>query len=218
MKKLTPIIWGIAIIALGVIFAGNALNLFNINIFFKGWWTLFIIIPSFIGLFKRGSFFSSTLGLVIGFLLLLAAQDFIAWHMVGKIFIPVLIIMVGLSFMFKPNFKAKQISKKVKKEYVGIFSGCEEKIVNEFDGANCVAVFGGIDLDLRDTEIKEDIVIECVSVFGGIDIKVPDNVVVKTSGVPIFGGAENKVRTPKDKKTHTVYINYVCVFGGIDVM
>lgn len=212
------IIWGIIIVAIGVCFLGNNLDLWNVDIFFDGWWTLFIIIPSFIGLFKRGSFFSSTLGLVIGLLLLLAAQDFIAWHMVGKIFIPVLIIMVGLSFIFKPNFKTKQISKKGKKEFVGIFSGCEEKVVDKFEGANCVAIFGGVDLDLRDADIKEDIVIECVSVFGGIDIKVPDNVIVKTSGVPVFGGVENKACSPKDKKTHTIYINYVCVFSGIDVL
>ena len=35
MKKTTPVIWGLAIIALGVIFGGNALGLFNIDIFFK---------------------------------------------------------------------------------------------------------------------------------------------------------------------------------------
>ena len=46
MKNVKPIVWGIAIIALGVIFGGNALGLFELNVFFDGWWTLFIIIPS----------------------------------------------------------------------------------------------------------------------------------------------------------------------------
>ena len=50
MKTIKPIIWGIAIIALGVIFGGNALGLFTLDIFFDGWWTLFIIIPSAISL------------------------------------------------------------------------------------------------------------------------------------------------------------------------
>jgi len=30
----------------------NALNITDINFFFTGWWTLFIIIPSLIGLFN----------------------------------------------------------------------------------------------------------------------------------------------------------------------
>ena len=37
MKTARAIIWGLAIVALGIIFGGNALGLFNIDIFFKGW-------------------------------------------------------------------------------------------------------------------------------------------------------------------------------------
>ena len=51
-----------------------------------------------------------------------------------------------------------------------------------------------------------------------MNIKVPNNVVIKTSGVPIFGGVENKyndVNTVKRRKT--IYVNYVCVFGGIEI-
>ena len=53
MKNYTRMLWGLILIALGVIIGGNALNLFDIDIFFAGWWTLFIIIPFFIGLFKN---------------------------------------------------------------------------------------------------------------------------------------------------------------------
>ena len=53
MKQIKPIIWGIAIIALGVIFGGNALGLFNLNVFFDGWWILFIIVPSVISFFTE---------------------------------------------------------------------------------------------------------------------------------------------------------------------
>ena len=53
MKKIGNKLWGILLIVLGVIFGGNATGLFNINIFFDGWWTLFIIIPCFISLFTE---------------------------------------------------------------------------------------------------------------------------------------------------------------------
>ena len=53
MNKLTKILWGIVFIAIGI--GLNALEITSINIFFKGWWTLFIIIPCLIGLFDSDS-------------------------------------------------------------------------------------------------------------------------------------------------------------------
>ena len=52
MNKLSKVIWGLVLIVLGIIFGLNALEITNINVFFDGWWTLFIIVPSFIDLFK----------------------------------------------------------------------------------------------------------------------------------------------------------------------
>ena len=36
---------GILLIVAGVVIAGNVMNWWNISLFFRGWWTLFIIIP-----------------------------------------------------------------------------------------------------------------------------------------------------------------------------
>ncbi|MBE6780298.1 MAG: phage integrase family protein [Ruminococcaceae bacterium] len=51
MKKASSFLWGIVLIAAGALFALNALNITNIDIFFEGWWTLFIIVPCAVGLF-----------------------------------------------------------------------------------------------------------------------------------------------------------------------
>ncbi len=48
MKNLESIVIGLILIAIGVIIGLNTLNITDINIFFDGWWTLFIIIPSII--------------------------------------------------------------------------------------------------------------------------------------------------------------------------
>ena len=71
-------LWGIVLIILGVIFGLNALNLTNIDIFFDGWWTFFIIIPSFINMFNNKERTGSFIGLIIGILLLLSCQDFLS--------------------------------------------------------------------------------------------------------------------------------------------
>ena len=52
MKNLESIVIGLILIAIGVIIGLNTLNITDINIFFDGWWTLFIIIPSIISLLK----------------------------------------------------------------------------------------------------------------------------------------------------------------------
>ena len=52
MKSFKNIIWGLILITIGVIWGLNALEITKINIFFDGWWTLFIIIPCLANLFK----------------------------------------------------------------------------------------------------------------------------------------------------------------------
>ena len=42
MKKASSILWGIVLIAVGVVLALNVFNIMDINLFFDGWWTLFI--------------------------------------------------------------------------------------------------------------------------------------------------------------------------------
>jgi len=51
MGNFSKILWGIVLIGLGIVIGLNALNITYINIFFRGWWTLIIIIPCLIGLF-----------------------------------------------------------------------------------------------------------------------------------------------------------------------
>ena len=47
MKDYTKYIIGFLLIFIGLILGLNAFGITNINLFFSGWWTLFIIIPSF---------------------------------------------------------------------------------------------------------------------------------------------------------------------------
>lgn len=210
-------VWGLLFIVIGVIFLGNNFEIWDIDILFDGWWTLFIIVPCTLNLKK--DLWSSLFGVIFGLLLLATCQDLITWSMMFKTIVPIIIIIVGLSIMFRPNLKNKiSISKKGKTEYTGIFSGVDERVQGKFQSSTCTSIFGGIDLDLRDAKIKEDIVIECTSIFAGIDIKVPNDVNIETNGTAILGGFENKVLKPKNEKFPTIYINYICIFGGIDII
>ena len=65
MKKISSVIWGIVLIAAGALFALNALNITNIDIFFDGWWTLFIIVPCAVGLFTEREKTGNIIGIKI---------------------------------------------------------------------------------------------------------------------------------------------------------
>ena len=224
MKTGRNIVWGIVLVVLGVLLGINALGIFDFDIFFDGWWTLFIIIPSFVGLFADDSRTSSIIFFIIGILLLLACQDIIDFILVGKLILPIIIVTIGLALLFKNmiyNNISKSIDKinkesKAKEEYSALFAGEDVRIgKEEFHGTSVKAIFGGIKLDLRDAIIKEDIVITCNAVFGGVDVYLPDNVKVEIKSNSIFGGVDNKNKY--DGEGVTVYIDATCVFGGIDV-
>ena len=224
MKTGKRIIWGLVFVVVGVLLCLRALDLFDFDIFFKGWWTLFIIVPCFIGLITDDDKTGSLFFLVVGILLLLSARDIISYKMFGKLIFPIIIVLIGLSLLFKNAFNRK-INKSIakinatsesKEEYSAIFSGQDVNLDKvEFNGTTVNAIFGGIKLDLRDAVIKKDVVITGKAIFGGIDIYTPDNVNVQIKSNSVFGGVDNKNKN-NDKKI-TIYIDATCVFGGIDV-
>ena len=65
-SRLSNILWGLFFILIGIGFAGNAFNLWDFNLFFPGWWTLFIIIPCGISILQDGFHSGSCIGLAIG--------------------------------------------------------------------------------------------------------------------------------------------------------
>ena len=115
--KISNLLWGLFLIALGTIFGLNALEITNIDVFFDGWWTLFIIVPSFIDLFKEEDKTGNIIGLLIGVGLLLCCQDIISFTIIWKLFVPVLLIIIGLSIIFKDQIhgKIKKQMKNIKK-------------------------------------------------------------------------------------------------------
>lgn len=308
MKKNTSsYLWGGILILVGIFLAGRALDLFDFTIFFDGWWTLFIIIPCFIGLFSNGEKSSNLIGLSLGVFLLLSSQEIIKWSMFGPLFLASVLVCIGFK-MLLPNQKNKFEETNYKtyesqsnqgntaNNYTGsnsatedssnansnagqsnstdngqsssnaqsssqsysysyqkstntnggyqnnyqntyqntyqrngsntpfactaVLSGRDIRFDNEvFHGAVLSAVLGGIEMDLRNAIIRENVVIEAKTVLGGIDIFVPNYVRVVVNCTPILGGVDNRTITPfgADEKTITIYLNATCVLGGIDV-
>lgn len=224
MKKASSVLWGIVLIAAGVVLALNVFNITDINMFFDGWWTLFIIVPCAIGLFAEREKTGNIIGIVIGVLLLLCCQDVLSFSILWKLLVPVIIVISGLKMVLAGLFgnKANEIMKKLRLEgkepKVGcaVFSGCDMSCDGEvFEGAELTAVFGGVDCDLRNAIIEKDCAVQVSAIFGGIDILVPDNINVKVSSNSIFGGVSNK--TAVHQNAPTLYVRGTCMFGGVEI-
>ena len=224
MKKISSVIWGIVLIAAGALFALNALNITNIDIFFDGWWTLFIIVPCAVGLFTEREKTGNIIGVAVGVFLLLCCQGVLSFSMLWKLLVPAIVVIIGLKMVFTGIFgnKANEIIAKIKqnggetKVGCATFSGCELNYDGEvFEGAELTAVFGGVDCNLKNAIIEKDCAIQVSAIFGGIDILVPDNVNVKVSSNCIFGGISNK--TALHKEAPTIYVSGTCMFGGVEI-
>ena len=198
----------------------------NINIFFDGWWTLFIIVPTFIGLFKDNEKTGNLVGLLIGVALLLACRGILDFDLIWKLAFPVILVVIGILIIFKDTFggkisnEIKQLNEKRNGEnsYCSTFAGQNVNFDGEkFTGADLTAVFGGVKCDLRNAIIETDVVINASSTFGGIEIYVPSNVKIKIKSIPIFGGVENKAKTKTDENSYTIHINSTAVFGGVEI-
>ncbi|MCR4925314.1 MAG: cell wall-active antibiotics response protein [Clostridiales bacterium] len=105
--------------------------------------------------------------------------------------------------------------------YFAFFGGTKVKNNSlNLQKADIISVFGGSEIDFSSARVAgNNVRISVISIFGGSDIIPPENVNVKMSGLPIFGGASDKRRNiPQDDPTKpTVYIDYVSIFGGMDI-
>jgi len=226
MKKFGNLLWGIVLIVIGLIIGGNVLGLTEINIFFNGWWTLIIIIPCFIGLFKENEKTGNIIGLLIGIFLLLACQGMLDFDLVWKLIFPAILIAIGISIIFKDAIGGK-VAKEIKKlnenktnqnEYCATFSGQNVNFDGEaFKGVDLTAVFGGVKCDLRKAIIETDTVINTSSIFGGITIYVPENVKVKVKSSSIFGGVSDDKKHSTEENAKILYVNATCLFGGVEI-
>ena len=224
MNRFSNILWGVLFIALAVILGLNGLGYFKINIFFKGWWTLLIIIPCFIDLFGEHDKLGDLIGILVGIILLLIVRDILDFDMIKKLIIPVILFIIGVYLIFKDAIN-KEVSGKIRTlnkgdldNYSATFTEKKVNINNgEFKGANLNTIFGSINFDFVNTKLAQDKVINASSVFGGIVINPPKNINIRVKSTALFGGVTNKLGEGFDENLKTVYINAFSLFGGIEI-
>jgi predicted membrane protein len=101
-----------------------------------------------------------------------------------------------------------------------IFSGTEKTVNSKnFKGADIVAIFGGVEVNLLNADMPSPAIMDVTSIFGGVKLIVPPHWEVKSQITTIMGGLEDK--RPQlnanllEKKV--LILKGTAVLGGIDI-
>ena len=140
---------------------------------------------------------------------------------IWKLFWPVVLIAVGMMRVFSiGSGRCKKYEKSASdssdNEKVAIFYGEESRVKGDYTGGSATAIFGGVELDLRQAKIKDGAVIDVFTFCGGVDISLPDDVIVQNDVRGILGGSEDKT-APKSSAKKTIHLRGECILGGLEV-
>ena len=204
MKKIENTVIGLILIIIGVIIGLNAFHITNIDLFFDGWWTLFIIVPCFFGLFKDQDKTGNIIGLIVGIYLLLYCQGLINFQFAWKLVVPVIFVLIGLKMIFKDTFNKKKHRQNIYDNQL-------------YTGGNYVVTFNWLILDLSKAYLNEETNITISTLFGGVDLYLPDDVNIQIQSSNFLGGVDLHKRENKIENTKVIYLNARCIFGGINI-
>ena len=219
-KRISNTLWGLLFIAIGIGVVGDMAGVWEMNVLFAGWWTLFLIVPAVFSIIGNGIRIGNSIGLVVGLALLACVRGYLPWEVLSRMLVPTVMILIGGVIVFKNLFhlgigRVKVPNEKRLDELV-VFSGKNLVVNDTFYGMDGEAIFGGLTIDLRNAKIEQDISIDAMAVFGGVDILVPANVTVKMSDISLFGGCSNE-RNYRPVGGPVVYVNATALFGGVEV-
>ncbi len=204
---------GFILIALGIILL---LNYYGVSIF-NEWWPLILVILGVFILFRSPRLPASGLILVlIGCILQAMKLDIIP----SEIVIPIILIAVGAVFIISRIIGKSMVNNDDWLNYFAIFSGLQTRSHSSaFKGGHVTALFGGAEIDLYGAQLSpEGASLDLSAIFGGVEVRVPEDWTVVATGVPLFGGYENKAKsTAVEDGKPVLKVNCLALFGGVEI-
>lgn len=247
---LRKIVIGLIFISAGLLLLGFNLNILPQEwkpFFFT--WKILIVLWGIILLVKRNHFFFGSLVLLCGLFLYTPLVYPIQMDF-SKLFWPAVLILGGISIIVHRhtrhicndgcshksihesyNYKRntawnnyhfeKSESKENYIDDVLFFSGNERIIESKhFEGGKIVSFFGGLKLNLLNSELAPGKnTLEVVIGFGGCQLIVPNNWAVRVDAVSIFGGFTDKrvIVESNQNPENILIIKGVAIFGGGEI-
>jgi predicted membrane protein len=223
-----------------LIIVGMALLAQKMGAYIPSWlftWPVFLIVIGFItGIKHRFQNFSWMIMMAIGFVFL--ADELIDNMDLKRYFWPLIIIGLGLVYMFRPKRRRRvrchDYTKQSSwdwKQYVttsaedmidstSVFGSVKKVITSKnFKGGEIICFMGGAEINLSQADITGPITIEIIQAFGGTKLIVPPHWDVRSESVAIFAGIEDKrpVQAGIFDPDKVLILRGTTLFGGIDI-
>jgi len=140
---------------------------------------------------------------------------------------PLILIGFGLTMLMKALDRqrlraAGGVDHSPSSTLAAVFSGLQRRMNSpDFRGLDILALFGGVEVDLRGSRIEVDqATIDVNAMFGGVKLMVPDTWNVTVKGFGMFGAFDDKTIPPRvdpNVKTQQLVVTGVNIFGGTTV-
>lgn len=219
--RITPrLIIGIGILALGLLWTLDNMDYLNARDFTR-YWPVILIAVGAVQLFERGRLrIGAIVMMAIGALLLADNLHFIRFDL-GDL-IPIAIAVWGGKLVWDA------LGRRTARPVVGdsdatvhafaMMAGVRRQSTSrEFRGGDVSAIMGGVDLDLRNADIRagEEVIIDALAFWGGVEIKVPPHWKVVGDVLPIMASFEDK--TVGTGTGPTLLVRGTALMGAIEV-
>ncbi len=230
-RRATPsLIFSILLITVGTLFFLDNINVIRIWELWR-FWPLALVVGGVSKLYQQeglsgwiwGSFLILCGALWLGNNLGWVHVNFGTIWPLSLITLGVLMLSKGLETERTRTAPGSKWSEDSLREYV-VFSGSKKKLETQnFEGAELVCIFGGVDMNLRKCAIgtpNRQAVIDVAITFGGIEIKIPEGWRVVNRCVAVFGACEDKTLVPRPEagvQPPTLVITGHALFGAVNI-
>lgn len=239
-RKETNVMAGLVLLAVGTVLMIRQVEADLMPRWLFTWPMILVIVGFFVGLQTRFRDFGWLILMGIGTFFL--ADHIFPDHESSRFVIPVVVIGVGLIFLFSPGRKGRrrndeqqypdraQASAEYQYDYpaapdtdaleiVSIFGNVKKVVYSkDLKGGEIVSIFGGAEINLMQADFKGPIIIEVVQVFGGTKLIVPPHWSIRSEAVAIFGGIEDKrPPQPTTNSDKVILLRGTAVFAGIEI-
>jgi len=219
---MSRLVIGVSLIAAGALFTLDNFGVIEVRHFWMFWPLVLVAVG--ITKFLSRSFLTGTVLVVLGGLFL--ARNLGALHFRLSYLLPLIFVFIGLRIVFaqRPGFRSWDASTNpggMLNEWA-VFGGGDRRIsVTNFAGGQANALFGGWNLDLRNSTMAGDsATIDVFCFCGGGELKVPENWNVVVKVISIFGGTDDKSRhstgEPAGAQKQLLVTGFI-LFGGLGI-
>ena len=233
---------GIALVCIGAVLFTQKMGVYYPDWFFN-WPMILIFVGVLTGL--RHGFRNSSWIIMIAIGGIFLADDIMTDWDVRRYFWPIMIIGLGCLFILRPKKNCRRIRRgrsryydqvpeivpntsgrtetTSKEDYIdstSIFGGVKKVITSKnFKGGEIICFMGGAEYNLSQADINGPVSIEIMQAFGGTKLVVPPHWEIRSEGVAIFGGIEDKrpVQPGTFDPNKILILKGTTLFGGIEI-